>query len=175
MSQIEVPTSDQQQRRKPPPKPRNPRPHHKQSPGQLRARGRDYPNWARTERGTPALAPPLENPQSKPRNEIWDADLPMPSPKLMDPANPSGPDSPDPKTQASKARPGPGNPEIQQKFPASAPIKLQQTFPRTPGKSKFPINYSMFKCGKSCATSWLLLCIVSSVYVSPDLCSPSAF
>ena len=37
-------------------------------------------------------------------------------------------------------------------------------------------SYSMFKlCGKSYTTSWLLLCTVPNLYLSPDLCLPLAF
>ena len=141
-------------------------PHHERSLGQARPGDPDHPNRAKTARGTPALVLPLESPQSEPRDETRNADFPVPSPKPMHPANSPRPGQPLPENPSlPKPRPGQGNPEIQQKSPAPPPIKRHQTSPRTPGTAKFPINYSTFKCGKSCATSWLLLCMVPNLYL----------
>ena len=83
--------------------------------------------------------------------------------------------APTPKFKPAKAPARAREPEIQQKSSTPPRIKRQQTSPGTPSTSKLPINYSTFKCGKSCAISWLLLCIVPNLYLSPDLFSSLAF
>ena len=89
-----------------------------------------------------------------------------PSAALMHQPTPLNQVAPTKKPKPAKATARTREPEIQQKSPAPPPIKRQQTSPSTPSILTFPINYSTFKCGKSCATSWLVLCIVPNLYLS---------
>ena len=98
-----------------------------------------------------------------------------PNAALMHQPTPPIRTAPIPKPKPAKAPARTREPEIRQKSPTLPPIKCQKTSPGTPGTSKFPINKSTFKCAKSCTTSWLLLCTVPNLYLSPDLCLPLAF
>ena len=79
-------------------------------------------------------------------------------PKVMHPPN-----SHPTRTAPSPPKPLPGQrkPEIQQNVPTLLLIKRQHPLQGHPPPA--PVDYSTFKCRKSCATSWPLICIESNL------------